>query len=222
MKEQIIEFVDVENILKPINDDNICGDDLDRSSVHHEIMSALNQQRFIFLESNQKYDVIELIRYCEEILKEKSKDLAVCLWLWEALCRKYGLEGVLQGIILNTKIVEKFGKQMYPHDNEKIEFCASNIDEKFSSSLLEIQIIDGRSICDHLREKKISAALNNSQKESLGKKIKLLDEIIYKMNEMSELFIKTFENKIWSLNKIKERLLEIKDIFNMYLTTDEK
>lgn len=100
-----------------------CGEDLIFSSDFDQIQEA---RRFDDPSLSQGEWVTEfkeadwpcVVRICEEILSNKSKDLRVACWLIEARCKIAGLPGLADGYLLLGQLCEAFWSDIHPQPED--------------------------------------------------------------------------------------------------------
>lgn len=116
---------DFGRLLKPISAESPCGEDLRYLNIYDQILEARreddpNLPQGIWATTVKRADWQGVIRLCEDILIEKSKDLQVAAWLTEAYLQFDGLVGLAKGIQLMGVLAETYWDDVYPqiHDND--------------------------------------------------------------------------------------------------------
>lgn len=100
-----------------------CGDDLVFSMEFDEIQEArrfddpsLSQGEWVT--DVKEADWVSVVRICEGILANKSKDLRVAAWLTEASCKLKGLAGLANGYTLLGRLCETFWNDIHPQPED--------------------------------------------------------------------------------------------------------
>jgi len=122
--------IDIKSLIAPFSSDNPVGQDIrsDSSpvSVYYKIKDARNTARDIERKNQMFYETNEVssswqlvIDTAVEILKKKSKDLEVAVWLLEAWIRQYQLNGLNAGLCLITDLISNYWDALYPLPDEE-------------------------------------------------------------------------------------------------------
>jgi type VI secretion system protein ImpA len=122
-----------EDILNPIPGDNPGGADLRYDPIYDKIKEArredddLNQGAW--KRERKVADWILTAKLCEEQLATRSKDLQLAAWLVEAVIRKQGFQGLIDGLSLVESLVNTFWDHLYPElEDGDAEFRATPLD----------------------------------------------------------------------------------------------
>ncbi len=110
MSEELIQAADerIADLLEPISGG--VGEDVSYDEKFDEIRNETEKMQSL---SGGTVDWGAVAVSAEEILQDKSKDFRVACYL--ATCKmRNNLEGVLDGVLLITRIVEKYWDEMYP------------------------------------------------------------------------------------------------------------
>jgi type VI secretion system protein ImpA len=106
-----------------VSDHGPCGDDLVFSTEFDEIQEArrfddpsLSQGEWVT--NIKEADWASVVRICEGILANKSKDLRVAAWLTEASCKLEGLGGLANGYTLLGRLCETFWNDIHPQSED--------------------------------------------------------------------------------------------------------
>lgn len=96
-----------------------CGEDLIYSSDFDQIQEARRFDDPTLSQGEWVTDVKEadwpgVVRICEDVLTNKSKDLRVACWLIEARCKIAGLSGLTDGYVLLGQLCEAFWNDIHP------------------------------------------------------------------------------------------------------------
>jgi len=62
-------------------------------------------------------------KLCGEAIAKKSKDLQVAAWLVEALVRRDGFAGLIEGLALIRGLIENFWDTLYPELEDGMRSC---------------------------------------------------------------------------------------------------
>jgi len=101
-------------------------------------------------------DTERIIQHCIDILKNKSKDLQVALWLTQAWFQKYQLKGAVHGFELIYGLLKNFWTSLHPQlelteeafeEPERFQLIEW-FDRTFSESLLLLHIAQSQNIDD--------------------------------------------------------------------------
>lgn len=120
--------MNLEHLAQPLMSANgPCGDDLIFSTEFDDIQEArrfddpsLSQGEWIT--DIKEADWVKVVRLCEDILTNKSKDLRVAAWLTEARCKVDGLGGLADGYSLLGQLCENFWNDIHPQaEDDDIE-----------------------------------------------------------------------------------------------------
>lgn len=100
-----------------------CGEDLIYSSDFDQIQEARRFDDPSLSQGEWVTDVKEadwpgVIRICEDVLSNKSKDLRVACWLIEARCKTAGLSGLTGGYTLLAQLCEAFWNDIHPQPED--------------------------------------------------------------------------------------------------------
>lgn len=127
------EILDIEAVLKPINQQYPTGKDLrldvSAQSIYYLAKEARNHSRQIerlHLQgeisnlADLQWD--QVFSLSLEILLNTSKDLEVCCWLIEALIRKHQFLGLTVGLNVTRLLIENFWENMFPQPEDNNDF----------------------------------------------------------------------------------------------------
>lgn len=100
-----------------------CGEDLIYSSDFDQIQEARRFDDPSLSQGEWVTDVKEadwpgVVRICEDVLSNKSKDLRVACWLIEARCKIAGLSGLAGGYALLGQLCEAFWNDIHPQPED--------------------------------------------------------------------------------------------------------
>ena len=123
------DVLDFETLLAPIPGDRPTGVDIrsdwSPTSIYQSIKEARREardaERYLLKnpeEGAQRYpggpNWGEVLRLGPKILAENTKDLEITAWLIEAIVRKHGFAGLLDGYRLARELVERYWEGLYP------------------------------------------------------------------------------------------------------------
>ena len=110
---------DVETLLKPISEYNMCGEDLSFSNEFHEIKQAKTQDDVLLDQGDwvtepKQADWPFVAKKTTELLQNKTKDIRLLTWITEAWAHLYGFEGIEKGLELSHSILEQYWLKIHP------------------------------------------------------------------------------------------------------------
>jgi len=110
---------DLESLLQPIAQDNLCGPSIRYEPMFTEIRMAreeddpsLPMRQWERPLKKADWPLIETL--CETALTKQSKDLQLAVWLTEAWMRQYGLAGLEKGLGLLYDLSYRFWDNIHP------------------------------------------------------------------------------------------------------------
>ena len=110
--------IDIEAILTPIPGDNPAGESLRYSPVYDEIQEARRADDMLdrgdWQHDVKTSDWDKVLSLSVQTLTEKTKDLQIAAWLFEALTNLQGFTGVCCGFKIITGFLENFWDNVYP------------------------------------------------------------------------------------------------------------
>lgn len=101
----------IEEVAGPISDSDPVGVDV---SYDDDYLSLKDQVDQISSVNPEGVDYDQIIEDCRRILAEKSKDLRVATYLALALARTARFRGVMEGILVQKELVERYWEPAYP------------------------------------------------------------------------------------------------------------
>ncbi|WP_018693242.1 type VI secretion system protein TssA [Algicola sagamiensis] len=119
-------MIDVPQLILPISEDAVTGEDLRQdispTSAYYTLKDIRNtlraNERNALIDEESILSVIRdwrpLVEQIPTVLQEQSKDLELAAWLIEALCRLDGFPGMTAGFELATTLIEQFWDTLYP------------------------------------------------------------------------------------------------------------
>ena len=111
--------MDIESLLNPISEQNVCGENLCYDHVYDELRELrreddLRLSQGIWQTEPKRANWPEVEKLACELLKTKTKDLQVAMWLMEAWIAERQFSGFIDGLKLVKGLCEKFWDQIYP------------------------------------------------------------------------------------------------------------
>ena len=124
---------DIEELLQPVRNDAPAGDDLAFSNEFDAIQEArraddptLDQGDWV--RELKEADWHAVVDQTAALLRTRSKDLRLAVWLAEALGMTDGFAGLAQGFDLVQRLLERYWDDMYPRlDGGDLEERAGNL-----------------------------------------------------------------------------------------------
>jgi type VI secretion system protein ImpA len=112
-------MLDIDALLQPISPAAPCGEDLSFSSEFDAIQEArrhddpsLDQGEWLIELKTADWQAVS--RQCEQLLRERSKDLRLAVWLVEARARLDGFPGLADGYRLVARLCEHYWDSLHP------------------------------------------------------------------------------------------------------------
>lgn len=111
--------VELEELLQPISEDEICGFDLSFSNEFHEIKKARTQDDPLldlgdWVSEPKQADWNFVATKSASLLKDKTKDIRLLTWISEAWGNLYGFEGIAQSLELSHRMLEQYWLKLHP------------------------------------------------------------------------------------------------------------
>src|SRR5437762_3518221 len=107
-----------EELLQPIDQDRPSGVYLRYDPVYDEIREARReddvQARGVWGRELKAANPSRVISLSTSLLKHRTKDLQVAVWLTEALLRRDGFAGLAAGLQLLHELLDRFWDTLYP------------------------------------------------------------------------------------------------------------
>jgi hypothetical protein len=205
-----------DNVLLDIQNKEIISED-SLLNIYQEVFSLRKQQFLSYIDKNESSQWENVIDVCSKILSSKTKDLYVAIWMWEALGRKYGVEGFIEGANILTSLCIKYKNILSPFDVETRQNCAKWVNEKIKISLMELKIFGNFSLCDHLRNDINNNIVKEENRLQLQNNKNLLETSLKTLEILSSSLKEIFESRSWELTKLKDFLKESIIIFQQYI-----
>ncbi len=119
-----------DDLLKPIEGPNPCGEDLSYDAVYDEIQEARREEDELpqgeWERPRKTADYREVVKLASEALATRTKDLTLAAWLTEALLFEEGFTGLRQGLALLHALLDGFWEHVHPRlEDEDPEFRAA-------------------------------------------------------------------------------------------------
>jgi type VI secretion system protein ImpA len=134
-------MIDIEALLEPISAESPCGEDLSFSSEFDAIQEArrsddasLDQGEWVT--DLKTSDWFSVSRQCGTLLRTRSKDLRLAVWLAEASARMDGFAGLSGGYRLVAGLCERYWDRIHPEaDGEDQELRVGNLSWLLTQSI---------------------------------------------------------------------------------------
>jgi type VI secretion system protein ImpA len=110
-------------LLTPINGDSPSGEDLS-FSVEFDQIAELRREDDPTLDQGEWVTALKVadwpgvVAACEALLKSRTKDLRLTMWLTEALALTRGFEGLAQGLTLCHDLCERYWDNLHPQADD--------------------------------------------------------------------------------------------------------
>ncbi|EPO5170323.1 type VI secretion system ImpA family N-terminal domain-containing protein, partial [Acinetobacter baumannii] len=111
--------IDISELLKPINDSLLCGEDYSFSNEFHEIKKARTQDDLLldqgdWVAERKQADWDFVAKSVSTLLIEKTKDIRLLTWVIEAWTHLNGFEGMVKGITLTHTMLNQYWQDIHP------------------------------------------------------------------------------------------------------------
>ncbi|MBE1161087.1 type VI secretion system protein TssA [Dyella acidiphila] len=134
-------MIDIEALLEPISADAPCGDDLSFSAEFDAIQEArrsddasLDQGQWVT--DLKTSDWFSVSRQCGTLLRTRSKDLRLAVWLAEASARMDGFAGLAAGYRLVAGLCDRYWDSIHPQaDGDDHELRVGNLSWLLTQSI---------------------------------------------------------------------------------------
>ena len=186
-----------EDLFKPIPGVSPSGRDLRYDPVYDKIKEARREEDELsqgeWKRERKVADYSLVIKLTQEALATQSKDLQLSAWLSEALLKKTGYAGLLEGLALSRKLLEDFWDTLYPAlDDGDAEFRAAPLEwiaTKFDYPLKCVPLcVGGYNFYQYKESRSIPTEEQAQDKD----KQKLRDEALKSNKIPPEVFDKSF------------------------------
>ena len=159
-------MTNINYLIKPISADNPVGQNLREKitadSLYYQVKDARNNARQIERKmqtgSNDgdnlpRWDMV--MKLCNDVLINHSKDLEIAVWLVEALVREAGFAGLKTGGDLLYQLIDKYWDDIYPAPDEEgiqtrimplVWLNGEDSDGVLTQPIRNIEITEGSSI----------------------------------------------------------------------------
>ncbi|MES2757221.1 MAG: type VI secretion system protein TssA [Pseudomonadota bacterium] len=116
-------MLNVEDLLEPVGDASPCGEDLAFSSELDAIAKARQAddpsiEQGAWVTALKEADWKFVASGCTRLLKTRSKDLRLAVWLAEASAKTSGFRGLGDGLLMAAALCERFWDGLYPQPDE--------------------------------------------------------------------------------------------------------
>jgi type VI secretion system ImpA family protein len=111
--------MDIESLLNPISEENACGEYLCYDHVYDELKEFRREDDIrlsqgVWQTEPKRANWSELNKVGCDLLKTKTKDLQIAMWLMESWIVERQFEGFIDGLRLVKGLSEKFWDEVYP------------------------------------------------------------------------------------------------------------
>lgn len=119
-------MTDLTSLLAPFSDSSPCGEDLSFSPVFDEIKAARREDDAALNQGDWVSDIKSsdwptVIKLCEDILLNRSKDLRIAAWYGEALLKVNGFSGLTLGCELLQGFFNDYWEIFYPSVEDDLD-----------------------------------------------------------------------------------------------------
>ena len=116
-------MLNVEELLEPVSAGNPCGEDLAFSSELDAIAKARQAddpsiEQGAWVTALKEADWKFVASGCTKLLKTRSKDLRLAVWLAEASAKTSGFRGLANGLLVAAALCERYWDELYPQSDE--------------------------------------------------------------------------------------------------------
>jgi type VI secretion system protein ImpA len=116
-------MLNVDDLLEPVSADSPCGEDLAFSSELDAIAKARQAddpsiEQGAWVTALKEADWKFVASGCGKLLKTRSKDLRLAVWLAEASAKTGGFRGLGDGLLVAAALCERYWDTLYPQPDE--------------------------------------------------------------------------------------------------------
>lgn len=109
----------LDQLIAPIPGDHLCGQDISFSQTFDEVREARRQDDLTLAQGDWETELKmaqwpKVRALCEDILRNKSKDLQIACWYAEALCHLHGFQGLHFGLQVLEVLLTDYWELFYP------------------------------------------------------------------------------------------------------------
>jgi type VI secretion system protein ImpA len=140
-------MIDIEALLEPISADAPCGEDLSFSSEFDAIQEARRSddatlEQGEWVTDLKTSDWFSVSRQCGTLLRTRSKDLRLAVWLAEASARMDGFAGLAAGYRLVAGLCDRYWDSIHPEaDGDDQELRVGNLSWLLAQSIQWVRAI---------------------------------------------------------------------------------
>lgn len=114
---------DLNSLLRPISEHQPSGPDMLLTEEFDQIQRARQQEdasldQGEWVTDRKEADLPLVVRRCTELLRERTKDLRLSIWLTDAAGSLYGLQGIVQGYRLLDALCNTFWDTIHPEPED--------------------------------------------------------------------------------------------------------
>jgi type VI secretion system protein ImpA len=106
--------MDTADLLKPLHEAAPCGEDLSFSAEFDQIAESRREDDPTLSQG----EWVTTVSACQNLLRERTKDLRLAMWLTEAWAMTRGHEGLHQGLRLCLALSQQFWADLHPQPDE--------------------------------------------------------------------------------------------------------
>lgn len=119
----------LDQLIAPIPGDHPCGEDVSFSPEYDDVREARRQDDPSLAQGDWETELKaaqwpKVRQLCEEILRNRSKDLQIACWYTEALCHLHGFRGLHFGLQVLEVLLTDFWEFFYP------DFVPNDLEER--------------------------------------------------------------------------------------------
>ena len=151
---RISPVIDLEELLRPISDENPAGESLRYTGFYDEISEARRADEDLSMGQWQFElkiaDYRRVIELADEALKNQTKDLQIAVWFSEALSREKGFAGLRDSLKLIIGLQENFWETLFPEiddgDMEARANALEALDKQTAEAIRTQPITEGENL----------------------------------------------------------------------------
>ncbi|MCR4624041.1 MAG: type VI secretion system protein TssA [Alphaproteobacteria bacterium] len=179
--------MDIESLLKPISSENNCGEYLCYDHVYDELKELRREDdvrlsQGVWQTEPKRADWTQLNKLSCELLKTKTKDLQIAMWLMESWIIERQFEGFIDGLKLVKGLSEKFWDEIYPAidwENHSYDYRLAPfffLSDKISERIVLIPLTDAEDSLVYSLSDWMEARRNLQIKNSNGISLKIISK----------------------------------------------
>lgn len=140
--------MNIEDFLNPISEESPCGEYLIYDYAYDQIKEYMREDdprlsQGVWQVDMKKADWKSAITTISDLLKTKTKDLQLLVWITESLFGQDGLPGLSEGVDVTLAVAEKFWDKIYPTDEDNRRMMPFfYLETKLSQKLVQLPITE--------------------------------------------------------------------------------